>query len=88
MKFIANHTVQVGKAPNVKTIEQGQTLPKLPVDELMRLQDLDAITGVDEPAPAAPAKSADEIAAEKAAAEKAAAAADADAALEAALAKA
>lgn len=47
LKFIANHTIIVGKGTAAKTLKAGEALPKMPVEELMRLQDLGAISGSD-----------------------------------------
>ena len=48
MKFIAKHTIVLGKPPNLKELAAGDPLPKMPADELMRLQDLGAITAVED----------------------------------------
>ena len=45
MKFIANHRIDIGSAPNVQILHAGQVLPPMDVQELLRLQDLVAITG-------------------------------------------
>ena len=60
MKFIANHRIEMGAAPNVQILHAGQVLPPMDVDELLRLQDLGAITGVpgEVQAPASPEKTA------------------------------
>lgn len=46
MKFIANHRIEMGEAPNVQVLHAGQVLPPMDVEELLRLQDLCAVTGV------------------------------------------
>ena len=74
MKFRANHDIVVGKPPGARTVVAGQILPKLPMDELQRLVDLGAVTGIEDAGDDAAEKAAAEkAAAEKAAAEKAAA---------------
>lgn len=50
MKFVANIRIEIGSVPNVKTVQPGEVLPTMPVEELLRLQDLDAITGVEDAA--------------------------------------
>lgn len=46
MKFIANHRIELGVGADVQIMHAGQVLPPMDVDELLRLQDLGAITGV------------------------------------------
>lgn len=47
LKFTALHTIILGKGASAKTVKAGEQLPKLPVEELIRLQDLGAIIGTD-----------------------------------------
>ena len=47
MKFVANHTIVIGKGESAKTLQRGDELPRMQADELMRLQDLGAIRGVE-----------------------------------------
>ena len=60
MKFIANHRIELGVGDYVEILHAGQVLPPMDVDELLRLQDLGAITGVpgEAQAPASPEKTA------------------------------
>lgn len=60
MKFIANHRIELGVGADVQILHAGQVLPPMDVDELLRLQDLGAITGVpgEVQAPASPEKAA------------------------------
>lgn len=60
MKFIANHRIELGVGDDVQILHAGQVLPPMDVDELLRLQDLGAITGVpgEVQAPASPEKTA------------------------------
>lgn len=60
MKFIANHRIELGSGADVQILHAGQVLPPMDVDELLRLQDLGAITGVpgEVQAPASPEKAA------------------------------
>ena len=60
MKFIANHRIELGVGADVQILHIGQVLPPMDVDELLRLQDLGAITGVpgEVQAPASPEKAA------------------------------
>lgn len=46
MKFIANHRIELGVGDYVEILHAGQVLPPMDVGELLRLQDLGAITGV------------------------------------------
>lgn len=60
MKFIANHRIELGVGDYVEILHAGQVLPPMDVGELLRLQDLGAITGVpgEVQAPASPEKAA------------------------------
>lgn len=60
MKFIANHRIELGVGDYVEILHAGQVLPPMDVGELLRLQDLGAITGVpgEVHAPASPEKAA------------------------------
>ena len=60
MKFIANHRIEMGVGDYVEILHAGQVLPPMDVGELLRLQDLGAITGVpgEVQAPASPEKAA------------------------------
>lgn len=60
MKFIANHRIELASGADVQILHAGQVLPPMDVDELLRLQDLGAITGVpsEAQAPAIPEKTA------------------------------
>lgn len=60
MKFRANHDVVIGKPPATRTVAGGELLPKLPVDELQRLVELGAATGIDEPKAASEPAPADD----------------------------
>ena len=55
MKFIANHRIELGVGDYVEILHAGQVLPPMDVGELLRLQDLGAITGAPSDATEAPA---------------------------------